>query len=54
MARTSAIVSVYAYGNVCDIRKINTIIKQYVLKVIYDVAYAFGYIYEGKGIEMPG
>lgn len=48
--RTSAIIPVHVYGNICDVEKIETIAKKHNLKVIYDAAHAFGETYEGKGI----
>ncbi len=40
--RTSAIVPVHVYGNLCDIDAIQKIADRYGLKVIYDAAHAFG------------
>ena len=40
--RTSAIMPVHVYGNVCDVYRIEEIAKKYNLKVIYDSAHAFG------------
>jgi dTDP-4-amino-4,6-dideoxygalactose transaminase len=40
--KTSAIMPVHVYGNVCDIEKIDIIAKKYNLKVLYDAAHAFG------------
>lgn len=40
--RTSAIIPVHVYGNVCHVDKIEEISKKYNLKVIYDAAHAFG------------
>ncbi len=40
--RTSAIIPVHVYGNICDVEKIDAIAKKYNLKVIYDAAHAFG------------
>lgn len=48
--RTSAIVPVHVYGNVCNIEEIERISKKYGLKVIYDAAHTFGETYKGKGI----
>jgi len=52
--KTSAIVAVHVYGNVCDIDEISRIAKKYRLKVIYDAAHAFGVKYKGKGIGSFG
>ena len=40
--KTTAIVPVHVYGNLCDDEKIGAIAKKYGLKVIYDAAHAFG------------
>lgn len=52
--KTSAIVPVHVYGNVCNIDEIERIAKKYNLKVIYDAAHAFGESYRGKGIGNYG
>lgn len=48
--KTSAIVAVHVYGNVCDVKKIEEIAKKYNLKVIYDAAHVFGVEINGQGI----
>lgn len=48
--KTSAIIPVHVYGNVCKVEEIDRIAKKYNLKVIYDAAHAFGVKYKGKGI----
>ena len=48
--KTSAILAVHVYGNICDVEAIDEIAKKYSLKVIYDAAHAFGVEYKGKGI----
>ncbi len=48
--KTSAIVPVHVYGNVCNIEEIARIAKKYDLKVIYDAAHTFGVEYNGCGI----
>lgn len=40
--KTSAILPVHVYGNVCNVKEIERIAKKYNLKVIYDAAHAFG------------
>lgn len=40
--KTSAIMPVHVYGNVCDVDAIQRIADKYHLKVIYDAAHAFG------------
>ena len=52
--RTSAIMPVDVYGNVCDVESIDRIAKKYELKVIYDDAHAFGVKYKGRGIGNYG
>lgn len=52
--KTTAIVPVHVYGNVCDIEKIDSIAKKHNLKVIYDAAHAFGVKYNGTGIGSYG
>lgn len=52
--RTSAIMPVDVYGNVCDVEAIDRIAKKYELKVIYDDAHAFGVKYKGRGIGNYG
>lgn len=48
--KTSAILPVHVYGNVCNIKEIEEIAKKYNLKVIYDAAHAFGVTVNGVGI----
>lgn len=52
--KTSAILPVHVYGNVCNIEEIKKIADKYKLKVIYDAAHAFGINYKGKGIGNYG
>lgn len=52
--KTTAILPVHVYGNVCNIEEIERIAKKYDLKVIYDAAHTFGETYKGKGIGMYG
>ncbi len=52
--RTSAIVPVHVYGNVCNVEEIDRIAKKYNLKVIYDAAHTFGVKYKGMGIGTFG
>ena len=40
--KTSAIMPVHVYGNVCNVAEIERIAKKYDLKVIYDAAHTFG------------
>jgi dTDP-4-amino-4,6-dideoxygalactose transaminase len=48
--KTSAIVPVHVYGNICEMMKIEKIAKKYKLKVIYDAAHSFGETINGTGI----
>lgn len=48
--KTSAILPVHVYGNVCNVEEIQKIADKYNLKVIYDAAHVFGVRYNGKGI----
>lgn len=52
--KTSAILPVHVYGNICDVDEIGKIAEKYNLKVIYDAAHAFGVTYRGKGIGSYG
>ena len=52
--KTSAILPVHVYGNVCDVEAIESIADKHNLKVIYDAAHAFGVEYEGQGIANFG
>lgn len=52
--KTSAIVPVHVYGNVCNVGEIERLAKKYDLKVIYDAAHTFGVKYKGKGIGTYG
>lgn len=48
--KTSAIVPVHVYGNICNIEEIDRIAQKYNLKVIYDAAHCFGEKYKGQGV----
>ncbi|MBE7053775.1 MAG: DegT/DnrJ/EryC1/StrS family aminotransferase [Ruminococcaceae bacterium] len=52
--KTSAIIPVHVYGNVCDVEKIEKIAKKHNLKVIYDAAHTFGVKVGNKGIGSFG
>jgi len=52
--RTSAILPVHVYGNICNIEEIDRIAKKYGLKVVYDAAHSFGETYKSKGIGSYG
>ena len=48
--KTSAILPVHVYGNVCDVKKVEELAKKHNLKVIYDAAHAFGVTVNGVSI----
>ena len=52
--KTSAIIPVHVYGNVCDVEAIDKIAKKHNLKVIYDAAHTFGVTVNGQGIGTFG
>lgn len=52
--KTSAIIPVHVYGNVCNIEEIERIAKKYNLKVIYDAAHAFGVTVKDEGVANFG
>lgn len=52
--KTSAIVPVHVYGNICDVDCIEAIGKKHGLKVIYDAAHAFGEEKDGVGAGFFG
>ena len=52
--KTSAIIPVHVYGNICNVEEIEKIAKKHKLKVIYDAAHAFGVKYKGRGIGSFG
>jgi dTDP-4-amino-4,6-dideoxygalactose transaminase len=52
--KTSAIIPVHVYGNVCDVETIDRIAKKHNLKVIYDAAHTFGVTVNGQGVGTFG
>lgn len=52
--KTSAIIPVHVYGNICNVREIERIAKKYELKVIYDAAHAFGVTVDGMNVANFG
>lgn len=52
--RTSAILPVHVYGNICDVNEIQRIADKHGLKVIYDAAHAFGESLNGIGVGTFG
>jgi dTDP-4-amino-4,6-dideoxygalactose transaminase len=52
--KTSAIIPVHVYGNICDYKEIERIAKKYNLKVIYDAAHSFGETIDGINVSNLG
>ena len=52
--RTSAILAVHVYGNVCAVEQLDRIAKKHNLKLLYDAAHVFAVTYKGKGITTFG
>ncbi len=52
--KTSAILPVHVYGNVCAVEAMEEIARRYSLKVLYDAAHTFGVRYQGRGIASFG
>ena len=52
--RTSAIVPIHVYGNVCNVKQIQKIAEKYKLKVIYDAAHEKGVTDKAIGIANFG
>ena len=52
--KTSSIIPVHVYGNICNIQKIEQIAKKHNLKVIYDAAHAFGVTVDGESVANFG
>ena len=52
--RTSAILPIHVYGNICNVEEIERIAHKYELKVIYDACHTFGETYKGKGVGSFG
>lgn len=52
--KTSAIIPVHVYGNICNTEEIEKIAKKYNLKVIYDAAHAFGVTINGENVANFG
>lgn len=52
--KTTAIVPVHVYGNICNMEKIDAIAKKHHLKVLYDAAHAFGVKVNDIGIGNYG
>lgn len=52
--RTSAIVPVHVYGNICEVERLQKVADKYGLKLIYDAAHAFGAKYKGRSCAQFG
>ena len=52
--KTTAIMPVHVYGNICNVHEIDRIAKKHNLKVIYDAAHAFGASIEGESVANFG
>lgn len=52
--KTSAILAVHVYGNICNIEGIEQIARKHNLRVIYDAAHTFGEKYKGKAVASYG
>lgn len=52
--KTSAILPVHVYGNICDVERIQEIADRHHLKVIYDAAHTFGETYRGRSVAELG
>ena len=52
--KTTAIVPVHVYGNLCDVERIREIAQRHRLKVVYDAAHAFGEELNGTGVGQFG
>ena len=53
-SRTSAVLPVHVYGNVCDVDAIGAIAARHGLRVVYDAAHAFGVRYKGVPVVRFG
>lgn len=52
--KTSAIIPVHVYGNICNYKDIDKIANRYNLKVIYDAAHAFGVTVNNESVANLG
>lgn len=52
--KTTAILPVHVYGNICQVEEIQRIADKYGLKVIYDAAHTFGETWKGQGVGTFG
>jgi len=52
--KTSAVIPVHVYGNICNVSEIERIAKKYSLKVIYDAAHTFGVTVDSVSVANLG
>lgn len=52
--KTSAILPVHVYGNICEAEEIQKIADKYNLKVLFDAAHAFGELYKDVNVSRLG
>jgi dTDP-4-amino-4,6-dideoxygalactose transaminase len=52
--KTSAILAVHVYGNLCDVHSLQDIADRHGLRLVYDAAHAFGATLDGRGIGSFG
>ncbi|MDT2833541.1 DegT/DnrJ/EryC1/StrS family aminotransferase [Vagococcus carniphilus] len=52
--KTTAIVPIHVYGNICDVEELDKLARKYDLKVIYDAAHAFGTKIDGVPVSRFG
>ncbi len=48
--KTKAILAVHVFGNPCDVQQLESIAKEFNIKLIYDAAHAFGVTHMGKSL----
>lgn len=52
--KTSAIIPVHVYGNICNVKEIEKVANKYNLRVIYDAAHTFGITVDGVSVANFG
>lgn len=53
-SRTSGIVGVHVYGNVCDVPRLESLASRHKLSLMFDAAHAFGCAHEGRMVGGNG
>jgi dTDP-4-amino-4,6-dideoxygalactose transaminase len=53
-SKTSAILAVHVYGNLCDVNSLQDIANRHGLRLVYDAAHAFGATLDGRGVGSFG